>query len=54
VLGLARSLVYDVSPHDPTLLAVSLAVLAGVGAVAGLVPAWRASRIDPIEAIRAD
>jgi ABC-type antimicrobial peptide transport system permease subunit len=54
VLGLTKSLVFNVSPHDPVLLGVSLAVLISVGAFAGLVPAWRASRIDPIEAIRAD
>jgi ABC-type antimicrobial peptide transport system permease subunit len=54
VLGLTRSLVFEVSPHDPALLASSLGMIVIVGVVAGLVPAWRASRIDPIEAIRAD
>jgi predicted permease len=54
VLNLTRTLVYGISPHDPMLLGFSLAVLAAVGALAGLIPALRASRIDPIEAIRAD
>lgn len=54
VLGMTRSLVFGVSPHDPRLLGASLAVLVVIGVVAGLVPALRASRIDPIEAIRAD
>jgi predicted permease len=54
VLGLTRSLLYNVSPHDPLLLGLSVGVLVVVGILAGLVPALRASRIDPIEAIRAD
>jgi predicted lysophospholipase L1 biosynthesis ABC-type transport system permease subunit len=54
VLGLTRTLLYGVSPHDPKLLAVSVSVLVVVGVMAGLVPALRASRIDPIDAIRAD
>jgi predicted permease len=54
VLGFTRSLLYNVSPHDPKLLGMSLGVLMVVGVLAGLIPALRASRIDPIEAIRAD
>jgi ABC-type antimicrobial peptide transport system permease subunit len=52
VLNLTRSLLVGVSPHDPRLLSMSVGVLVLVGVVAGLIPAWRASRIDPIEAIR--
>jgi predicted permease len=54
VLNLTRSLLYGVSPHDPRLLGMSLGALLVVGVLAGLLPALRASRIDPIEAIRAD
>jgi ABC-type antimicrobial peptide transport system permease subunit len=53
-LGLTQRLVYGVSPHDPATLAVAAALLFLVGALAGLVPALRASRIDPIRAIRAE
>ena len=51
---LLRSLLFEVRPSDPaTLLATALA-LACVAAVAMLVPALRATRVDPIDALRAD
>ena len=56
-LGLARlisSMLYGVAPHDPiTLGGVTLALLA-VAALASWLPAMRAARIDPIEALRTD
>ncbi len=49
-----ESLLFGVTPLDvPTYLAVA-AVLASVAAVACLVPAWSASRVDPIESLRAE
>jgi len=36
----------------PTWFAVAVAVGVGVGALAGLYPAWRAARVDPIDALR--
>jgi ABC-type antimicrobial peptide transport system permease subunit len=43
-----------VSPRDPVALAGSAIVLLAVTTAALAMPARRASRIDPIEALRAD
>lgn len=51
---LISSLLYAVSSRDPITLIVSVAVLLAAGAVAGVIPAWRASRVDPVIALRAD
>jgi hypothetical protein len=49
---LARSLLFGVSPTDPRLVAVASAVLAVAAIVAIVVPAHRASRIDPSVTLR--
>jgi putative ABC transport system permease protein len=46
------SLLYGLQPRDPVTVAGAVVVLASVGIVAGLVPAWRASRIDPAQVLR--
>jgi predicted permease len=46
------TLLYGLEPRDPVTLAGSAAVLAAVGALAGWLPAHRASRIDPAEVLR--
>ena len=45
-------LLYGVRPADPLTIAVVTAVLGTVAIVAAWGPAWRASRIDPIQALR--
>ncbi|MBX3175137.1 MAG: ABC transporter permease [Gemmatimonadaceae bacterium] len=55
-LALARSmqsLLFGVEPSDPGTLAVVMLLLAAIGVAACLVPALRASRIEPSEALRA-
>jgi putative ABC transport system permease protein len=49
---LVTALLYGLEPRDPVTLLSSAAVLAAVGALAGWLPAYRASRIDPAEALR--
>ena len=51
---LISGLLVDVSPHDPVTLAVVVAALLAVACVAALVPARRAARIDPVDALRAE
>lgn len=45
---------YGVPPTDPAIAALTVLLLALVSAVAGLIPARRASRIDPLAALRAE
>jgi predicted permease len=47
-----RSLLHGVSPTDPAALGLTLAALLAVGALGCLLPALRASRIEPTEALR--
>ena len=44
--------VYGLSPHDPLTVAVAILAISAVTVAAGSVPALRASRIDPIQALR--
>jgi len=48
----ATSLLFELQGHDPVVLASSAVVLAVVALAAGYLPAWRASRIDPMQALR--
>ncbi len=47
-------LLYDVSPLDPMVLAGVSVLLAGSGFVASVIPARRATRVDPIVALRVE
>ncbi len=45
---------YGVPPTDPAIAGLTVTLLAAVSVVAGLIPARRASRIDPLAALRAE
>lgn len=49
-----RSLLYGVSPQDPIALVSAVAILGFVGFVSTVVPARRATRVDPLVAMRAE
>ncbi|MGD0735806.1 MAG: ABC transporter permease [Terracidiphilus sp.] len=63
VAGLAASLeagrlmgdlLYEVRPLDPVVYGVVAVALLAVAAMACVVPAWRASRLDPVQALRSE
>lgn len=51
---LLRSMLYGTRPLDPAAFAAAATMLMAVSVLACLIPAWRASRIDPIQALRTE
>ena len=49
-----EAVLYGVSPHDALSLSLSSAILLMVVAVAAFIPARRATRVDPMDALGAD
>jgi ABC-type antimicrobial peptide transport system permease subunit len=49
---LMRDLLYEIKPIDPAVYAAVAGTLVVVAALACVVPAWRASRLDPMQALR--
>jgi predicted permease len=52
VTRLLSSQLYGVGPHDPWIIILATLGMAAVGAVSGYLPARRATRVDPIQALR--
>lgn len=50
--GALSTLLYGVTSSDPLTMALVTMILGAVALLAGLVPAWRASRVNPIHALR--
>jgi putative ABC transport system permease protein len=49
---LVQSFLFGLSPMEPAVLALAVGTLLAVAIAAGLIPAWRASRVDPAVALR--
>ena len=54
IMRLVQSLLYGLKPGDPLSLTTSALLLLAIAVVAGWIPAARASRVEPIEALRHD
>lgn len=52
--GLIATLLYDVPPRDPLTLALVAAAIAAVSLAACVIPARRATRLDPVTALRTE
>jgi predicted permease len=50
----AKSLLFGLKPRDPLTLALAVLTLVSVAALASFWPAYRASRFDPVQALRYD
>ena len=46
------SLLFEVRPRDPVAFAAAAALMGIVAAAASGIPAWRATRVEPISALR--
>jgi predicted permease len=51
---LIRALLFGLTPGDPLTLAAAAALFIVIGSIAGLAPAYRASSVDPMTALRCD
>jgi putative ABC transport system permease protein len=54
VTRLMEFMLYGVSPLDPVIWLAAAALMVAAGLVASLIPAWRATRVDPLIAIQAE
>jgi len=54
ITGSMAALLFEVGPRDGAVFASVAALLAAAGAAASYVPAWRATRVDPLTALRTE
>jgi predicted permease len=48
------TLLFDLRPSDPATFLAAAGLLIGIGTLASLIPAYRASRLDPMQALRCE
>jgi ABC-type lipoprotein release transport system permease subunit len=49
---LMGNMLYKVGPRDPIAFGTAFVILMVVASTACFLPAWRATRIDPVQALR--
>lgn len=49
-----ESLLFEVSAFDPVAFVAAAIAMLAVGLLAALIPAWRATRVDPTTALRSE
>jgi ABC-type antimicrobial peptide transport system permease subunit len=52
ITDVLSSMLYGIAARDPLTIVVAGVVLAGMAGLACFVPAWRMTRLDPMEALR--
>ena len=52
--GILRTLLYQTAPTDPVTFVLVPVLFGVVGGLACLLPAWRASRVNPVDALRSE
>jgi len=50
--GVLRTMVFGVRPADPAVFAAAVVIVGATSAIAALLPARRAARLDPVAALR--
>jgi predicted permease len=51
---LIRSMLYGIEPYDPAVIAAVILTLLLIASIACIFPAWRASRLNPMQALRTE
>jgi ABC-type antimicrobial peptide transport system permease subunit len=49
-----KTMLFGLQPHDPATIAFAAVLLVGVASAAGFIPARRAARVEPMQALRCE